>query len=175
MPSQHHQNLVDHLLSRYINSPTKPTGLIALAGGRSSDRKELSKWSLYLAQYRLFACHAYPRFIGHMVASIPFSSLHAAGSTEEELNQRTAELLAFDLERITSETRLTMQTAFRYGFDIGRYRPRKETKDLTAEMIRIGASGRLSDGLVLIWTLGKVRMLCAADQFKTSYLWLVDH
>ena len=60
----------------------------------------LPRLALWLAQDRLYAAHGYPRFIGRLIAAIPYSSEHATTSKEEKQNARTLEVLVFCLQNV---------------------------------------------------------------------------
>lgn len=118
-----------------------------------------SRLSLYLSQDRLYAAHGYTRFVGHLLSSIPFSSLHGLRSPQEKANRRILEVLTYSLQNGVRETGFFVETAEKYGLKIEGWRERKATRDYTAEMIRTAASGGLHDGLVFLWAMERVSML----------------
>lgn len=113
--------------------------------------------SLWLAQDRLYAAHTYPRFIGRLIASIPFSSFDAPASAAERRNQRILDVLVYALQNVTREVRFFGDTAAQFGLDLEGWRERKGTKEYRAEMVRVSAEGTLEDGLVYLWAMERVR------------------
>ena len=98
------QTLTRHLQALSTATPysaaTEHPFLVAAGTGGLS--KELL--SLYLAQDRLYAAHAYPRFIGHLVAAVPFSSLDLLKSPKEYDNQRIVRVLSYALRNAVRES-----------------------------------------------------------------------
>ncbi|KAI0090311.1 heme oxygenase-like protein [Irpex rosettiformis] len=149
-------SLTSHLLSLSTPIPytaaTKHEFLATAAKGLlSSDRL-----SLYLFQDRLYAAHGYPRFIGHILSAIPFSSLHGLRSPQEGFNRRILEVLTYSLQNVVRETGFFVETAEKYGLKLDGWRERKATRDYTAETIRVAASGGLEGGLVFLWAMERV-------------------
>ena len=112
--------------------------------------------ALFLSQDRLYAAHAYPRFIGYLLASVPFSSLHRPDSPQEQFNARVVSVANGALANVVREVGFFVETANKYGLDITAWKERKETRDYTAEMIRVGALGRMEDALVFLWAMERV-------------------
>ncbi|KAI0918822.1 hypothetical protein AcW1_009466 [Taiwanofungus camphoratus] len=112
--------------------------------------------ALYLSQDRIYAAHAYPAFIGRLLAAVPFSSLDDPNSPEERLNQRIVQALSGALENVVREVAFFGETAERWGLQLKGWKERKATRDYTAEMARIGAEGRIEDGLVFLWAMEQV-------------------
>lgn len=148
--------LTSHLASlstKTSYSAATEHNFLATAGkGTISD----ARLSLYLSQDRLYAAHAYPRFIGHLLASVPFSSLHDLRSPQEQFNRRIVELLSYSLQNVVRESGFFVDTAIKYGLKLDGWKERKATRDYTAEMIRIGATGRIQDGLIFLWAMERV-------------------
>lgn len=149
-------SLTSHLTSfstvRPYSAATEHPFLTAAGNGTLSH--ELL--ALYLSQDRLYAAHGYPRFIGLLLASIPFSSQHGVESQQEQLNERVVRLATYSLTNVIREVAFFVETAKRYGLDLEAWRERKQTRDYTAEMIRIAAAGRLEDAVVFLWAMERV-------------------
>ncbi|KAI0703741.1 heme oxygenase-like protein [Cytidiella melzeri] len=154
--------LSSHLLSSSTHTPysaaTEHEFLTTAGKGLLSD----DRLSLYLSQDRLYAAHGYPRFIGLLLASIPFSSLHDSKSPRERFNRRILELLTYSLQNVVRETGFFVETAEKHGLRLDGWQERKATRDYTAEMIRIGTSGSIQDGLVFLWAMERVSESYAA-------------
>ncbi|KAI0072927.1 heme oxygenase-like protein [Panus rudis PR-1116 ss-1] len=150
------ETLTSHLTAlsttRPLSAATEHDFLTSAGKGTLSP----SLLSIYLSQDRLYAAHAYPKFIGHLLASIPFSSLHPLNSPQEKFHRKVVEVLTGSLTNVLRETAFFESVARKYGLQLEGWRERKATRDYTAEMIRIGATGRLEDGLVFLWAMEKV-------------------
>lgn len=123
------------------------------AGERTLNADLLSLW---LSQDRIYAAHAYPRFIGSLISKIPFSSHHAVGGQEEKRNNRILEVLTYSLRNVVRESNFFLDTSEKYELDLGRWKERPETKAYTAEMARVASLGSLEEGLVFLWAMEKV-------------------
>jgi formylaminopyrimidine deformylase / aminopyrimidine aminohydrolase len=149
-------SLTSHLISLSTPIPysaaTEHEFLTTTGSGLLSDEH----LSLYLSQDRLYAAHAYPKFIGLMLASIPFLSIHDLHSRAEKFNRRILELLTYSLQNVVRETGFFVETAQKYGLKLEGWKERKATRDYTAEMVRIGASRSLEDGLIFLWAMERV-------------------
>lgn len=150
------ESLTSHLVS--LSTPTPYSAAIeheflASAGDGTLSNARLS---LYLSQDRLYAAHAYPRFIGLLLASVPFSSLHSIESAEEQVNRRIVQLLSYSLQNVVRESDFFVDTAKKYGLKLDGWKERKATRDYTAEMIRIGAIANIREGLVFLWAMERV-------------------
>lgn len=150
------QSLTSHLYSLSTTRPYSAAtehAFLTAAGNGTLSQEHLS---LYLAQDRLYAAHAYPRFIGLLLASVPFSSLHTLDSPQEQLNQRVVRLANYALSNVIREAGFFVETANKYGLNLEGWKERKQTRDYTAEMIRIGAAGKLEDSIVFLWAMERV-------------------
>lgn len=149
--------LTSHLYSlstvRPYSAATEHHFLTA-AGNGTLSHEHLSLW---LAQDRLYAAHAYPRFVGLLLASVPFSSLHPLESKQEQLNKRIVAVASYSLSNVVREVNFFIDTAKKYNLDLEGWKERKETRDYTAEMIRIGVAGRVEDAIVFLWAMERVR------------------
>ena len=112
--------------------------------------------SLWLCQDRIYAMHAYPRFIGALIAKIDFNSAHGISSSEERLNQRILRMLAFALDCVMKEADFFKSTAQKCNLPLDCWRERKATRDYTAEMCRAATGMRIEEGLVFLWAMEKV-------------------
>ena len=128
--------------------------LLAAAAG-TLHAQDLALW---LYQDRIYAAQAYPRFIGSLIAKIPFEHFHDADSPEYSLEQKILELLANALMNIVDEVKFFDETARKYGLELRCWKERKATRDYTAEMIHMGSpSVPLGEGLVFLWAMERVR------------------
>ncbi|CCL99574.1 uncharacterized protein FIBRA_01592 [Fibroporia radiculosa] len=112
--------------------------------------------SLYLSQDRIYAAHAYPAFIGRLLAVIPFSSLDDLDSEAERRNQRIVQMLCGAVQNVVREVNFFGETAKTWNLQLKGWKERKATRDYTAEMARVGAEARLEDGLVFLWAMERV-------------------
>lgn len=116
----------------------------------------LPRLALWLAQDRLYAAHGYPRFIGRLIAAIPYSSEHATLSKEEKQNARTLQVLVICLQNVVREVGFFDDLGTAHGFNVNGWKERKGTRDYLAEMARVSSEGDLFDGLVFLWAMEKV-------------------
>ncbi|KAI5117220.1 hypothetical protein M0805_008690 [Coniferiporia weirii] len=149
-------SLTDHLLSKstansYAAAVQHPFLHAARTQTLSPDL--LSFW---LAQDRIYAAHAYPRFIGALIAKIRFSARDALDSEREKRNKRVLKVLTFSLQNVVREVDFFLDTARKFGLDLEGWRERAQTKAYTAEMARVSSWGSLEEGLVFLWAMEKV-------------------
>lgn len=152
-------SLTKHLLSL----PTEPTYnsaihhpfLISAGNGTLSSRL----LALWLSQDRIYAAHAYPAFIGSLIASIPWNSSDGLSSLEEQRNKDTLSILVFSLENVVREVNFFKDTASQWNLPLEGWKERKGTKNYTAEMARISKNGNIEDGLVFLWAMEQVMAL----------------
>ncbi|KAF9567136.1 heme oxygenase-like protein [Agrocybe pediades] len=148
--------LTEHLLSISTLPPyaaaTRHSFLTQARNSTLPDRK----LSLWLSQDRIYAAHAYPRFIGALISHIPFTDSDAVHGDDERRKQRILEVLVGCLDNIVREVRFFQDTAAEFGLQIEGWPERKGTRDYTAEMARISLSGSLEDGLVFLWAMEQV-------------------
>ena len=148
----------DHLTTlqaapvRYTAATQHP--FLIAAGNGSLPKDRLALW---LSQDRIYAL-AYPRFIGLLIAKIPFSPADAPSSAREKQNNKILKVLVFALDNIVQEAAFFKDTSQKWGLNIERWAERKATRDYTAEMARISGSGSLEEGLIFLWTMERVRM-----------------
>ncbi|KAF9010089.1 hypothetical protein BDQ17DRAFT_999068 [Cyathus striatus] len=147
--------LTDHLISL----PTTPVYNSAInhpflcsAGAGTLPPARLALW---LSQDRIYAAHAYPKFIGKLISQIPFEHTHGILSQEEQDNQRIFKVLVYCLQNIVREVGFFKDTADRWGLDMEGWKERKGTRDYTAEMARVSEKG-IKDGLVFLWAMERV-------------------
>ncbi|PCH35359.1 heme oxygenase-like protein [Wolfiporia cocos MD-104 SS10] len=150
------ENLTTHLISlstpRPYSAATEHPFLTAAGLGTLPP----ALLSLYLSQDRLYAAHAYPAFIGRILSAVPFSSLDASDSVKERRNQRIVAVLTYALQNVVREVNFFGETAKKWGLQLDVWRERKATRDYTAEMARVSASGHMEDGLVFLWAMERV-------------------
>ncbi|KAI0312280.1 hypothetical protein OF83DRAFT_1146899 [Amylostereum chailletii] len=114
-----------------------------------------SRLALWLAQDRIYAAHAYPSFVGRLIASIPWSK-HPTDSSEEARNERTLKTLVYALQNVVREVGFFDALGGRWGFQVTQWKERKATRDYTAEMGSVAARGDVFEGLVFLWAMEKV-------------------
>ena len=154
--SSHTLTLSAHLLS--VSAPEKYAAatrhtFLTQAG---TGTLPLARLALWLAQDRIYAAHAYPRFIGALIASIPFSAADGVASPRERRNAEILRVLVDCLENIVKEVGFFGDVARKWGMDLDGWSQRKATRDYTAEMSRIATMGSLEEGLVFLWAMEKV-------------------
>lgn len=153
-------NFSDKSLTKYLVSNEAPLAaatrhtFLTSAGNGTLNQSLLALW---LSQDRIYIAHAYPRFIGLLIAKIPFRSSERADSPEEQHNQRILKLLVGCLENAVKELAFFDQTSKDWNLDVNCWRERKGTKDYTAEMMRVASIGSLDEGLLFLWAMEKVR------------------
>ena len=64
---------------------------------------------------RIYAAHAYPRFLGHLLSRVPFSSLHAPDSREERFNSEVVGVLSDALLNVRREVGLFEEVERKYA------------------------------------------------------------
>lgn len=148
--------LTEHLILLQTSTPyTAATQHSFLTDARKGTLP-IERLSLWLSQDRIYAVHAYPRFIGALISRIPFSESDAVSGPEELKNQHILQVLVGCLDNIVKEVGFFQDTATEFGLDIGGRGLRKGTRDYTAEMARISLSGSLNDGLIFLWAMEQV-------------------
>ena len=147
--------LSEHLLS----TPTIPAydeatrhSFLTEAGNGTLPLPRLALW---LSQDRIYAAHAYPRFIGALISRIPFDEADAITSPRERQNQRILQTLVKCLDNIVREVDFFRDTSKNFGISMEGWIERKGTRDYTAEMTRVASSG-LFEGLVFLWAMEQV-------------------
>ena len=151
--------LTTHLASLSTPRPYAAATQHAFLTAAGTGTLPLPLLSLYLSQDRLYAAHAYPRFLGHLLTHVPYSSSHAMNSREEQLNNDIVKVLSFALVNVRREVGMFGQVEREYGLNFAQWRERKQTRDYTAEMARVGAQGSIEDGLVFLWAMERVGRL----------------
>ncbi|KAJ3736822.1 heme oxygenase-like protein [Lentinula guzmanii] len=149
-------SLTKHLASLSTAVPyTSATrhSFLKAAGSGTLDHSLLALW---LSQDRIYAAHAYPKFIGSLISHIPFNSKDSFSSTEEELNQSILKILLFSLQNVHREADFFLKTAHKWGLNLEGWPERKGTRNYTAEMSRISNNGSIIHGLVFLWAMEKV-------------------
>lgn len=148
--------LTDHLIAL----KTTPTfadavrhSFLTSAGRGDLPRDRLALW---LSQDRIYAAHAYPRFIGALISRIPFQTADAIEGEEELQKQEILQLLVKCLDNIVLEVTFFKKTASSFGLDLEGWMERKGTRDYTAEMARISTTASLEEGLVFLWAMEQV-------------------
>ncbi|KAF9043504.1 heme oxygenase-like protein [Hymenopellis radicata] len=148
-------SLTQHLLSLDPSAYTAAVkhAFLQQAGDGTLDHSRLGLW---LSQDRIYAAHAYPRFIGSLISLIPYSASHAIGSPEEKLNQRILDILVISLTNVIREVNFFEDTAKRWALKIEGRPERKGTRDYTAEMGKVAHGTSIVDGLVFLWAMEKI-------------------
>ncbi|KAF9530212.1 heme oxygenase-like protein [Crepidotus variabilis] len=97
----------------------------------------LDRLALRLSQDRIYAAHAYPRFIGALITRIPFKETDEICGDVEKKNQEILKALTSCLTNIVQEVDFFKQTANMFGMYMDAWEERKE-------------------GLVFLWAMEKV-------------------
>ncbi|PPR06783.1 hypothetical protein CVT24_011283 [Panaeolus cyanescens] len=147
--------LTDHLISlrttpSYEEATRHPFLLEAGEGSLPSARL-----ALWLSQDRIYAAHAYPRFIGSLISLIPFHQRDSITGPEEAANQKILKILVGCLDNIVREVGFFKDTAERWDLDMEGWKERKGTRDYTAEMARV-SNASLKEGLIFLWAMERV-------------------
>ncbi|KAJ7924410.1 heme oxygenase-like protein [Mycena leptocephala] len=121
------------------------------AGEGAIDKSLLSLW---LSQDRIYAAYAYPKFIGALIAAIPFNKSFVLESDAH--NRRILKTLTACLENIINEVDFFVKTAETHELDLEMWKERKGTRDYVAEMDSIAGSKNVAEGLVFLWAMEKV-------------------
>ncbi|KEP53014.1 TENA/THI-4 family protein [Rhizoctonia solani 123E] len=160
MPSP---SLTSHLLSQtnspaYIAATNHP--FLKQAGEGTLPASTLAHW---LYQDRIYASHAYPRFVGLLIAKIPFetrdlASFRSEVTRAESVNRQILECLSFSLVNIVQEVKFFETTAGSIEVQNSSEIEieRLETRNYTAEMARVASLGTLEEGLVFLWAMEKM-------------------
>ncbi|KAK0203571.1 hypothetical protein DFS33DRAFT_1487871 [Desarmillaria ectypa] len=146
--------LTDHLLTLPTPVPYADVLRHPFLTSAASGTLPHERLGFWLSQDRLYAAHAYPRFIGSLISAIPYDASHKIGSPEERLNQRILDVLVFSLTNVVREVSFFEETAKEWDLRIEGWKERKGTRDYTAEMARVSRS--LEEGLVFLWAMEKV-------------------
>jgi thiaminase len=150
-------NLTQHLLGLPQKKAAAEHRFLIDAGNGVLPDARLALW---LAQDRIYAAHAYPRFVGRLLAAIPYSSAHRTTSPEEIRHARILKTLVYSLNNVVREIGFFDELAARWRIDVNEWEERKATRDYTAEMARISIEGNLFEGLVFLWAMEMVRSAC---------------
>ena len=161
------ESLTKHLASlrsipRPYSAATEHPFLTAAGNGILSD----SLLALWLSQDRIYAAHAYPRFIGLLISKIPFCSSDALDSPKENHNQKVLKILAFSLDNVVREAAFFKEMAQKWELDMECWQEWKATRDYTAEMARVSSYGCLEDGLIFLWAMERVSDWPSAFRFR---------
>lgn len=170
------KKLSAHLISLQTTPPytaaTQHT-FLTLAGNGSLPLSRLAFW---LSQDRIYAAHAYPRFIGALISRIPFDASDATNGPSEKLNKEILHVLVKCLDNIVLEVEFFNNTALQCGLDMDGWVVRKGTRDYTAEMARVSTTSSLKEGVIFLWAMEKVGIASSIfcphlfDFFSTSGL-----
>ncbi|PPQ78608.1 hypothetical protein CVT25_010572 [Psilocybe cyanescens] len=147
--------LTEHLLSLQRASYAAATQhpFLTQAGNGTLPLARLAFW---LSQDRIYAAHAYPRFIGSLISRIPFQQTDTISGSNEHQNQDILKVLVSCLDNIVREISFFEDTAQKFGMDMEGWVERKGTRDYTAEMSRVASTGSLEEGLVFLWAMEQV-------------------
>ncbi|RDB26129.1 hypothetical protein Hypma_006191 [Hypsizygus marmoreus] len=149
-------SITQHLGSRtsapvYSSATRTHPFLISAANGTLTS----SSLSFWLAQDRIYAAHAYPRFIGSLIAHIPLGQ----NILPSAVSQRILDILVYALQNVLREVAFFDEIAKKWGLDLDRWQERKGTRDYTAEMARVSGTGSIEEGLLFLWAMEKVSWL----------------
>ncbi|KAI0676393.1 heme oxygenase-like protein [Trametes maxima] len=149
-------SLTAHLTSLSTPRPYAAATQHAFLNAAGTGTLPLALLSLYLSQDRIYAAHAYPRFLGQLLARVPFASDDAPDSPQERLHQSLVAVLSDALVNVRREVALFGEVEETYGMRFAQWPERKATRDYTAEMARVGALGSFEDGFVFLWAMERV-------------------
>lgn len=149
------QSLTSYLQS--LSTPRPYSAAVEHKFLKSAGLRTLSKplLSLYLYQDRLYAAHGYPRFIGRLLAAIPYSSLHSPDSPQERFHAKVLKTLNYALTNVVREVNFFGDTARQYDLSLV-WAERKQTRDYMAEMARVGVEGSFEEMLIFLWVMERV-------------------
>lgn len=154
------RKLTDHLLSTSTNPTYDEATRHPFLTEAGSGSLPLPRLALWLSQDRIYAAHAYPRFIGALISRIPFHQADAITSPREQQNQKILQALVKCLNNVVREVDFFQDTSETFGISMEGWIERKGTRDYTAEMSRVASSG-LFEGLVFLWAMERVWSLLA--------------
>lgn len=151
------KKVTEHVLSSSTSAYTSATqhAFLAAAGDGNLSHALLSLW---LSQDRIYAAHAYPRFIGRLIAAIPFGIQNTDGTVGAS-NDRILRTLVGALNNIVREVGFFDTIASEQGWDLDGWKERKGTRDYTAEMARVSSGdgeASLVEGLIFLWAMERV-------------------
>ena len=149
------QRLSSHLLSLQSTpkySDATQHSFLTLAG---CGDLPISRLALWLSQDRVYAAHAYPRFIGALISRIPFHVTDAINGPEETLKRAILHILVQCLDNIVIEVKFFHNTARQFGLELEGWLERKGTRDYTAEMARVASTSSLHEGIIFLWAMEK--------------------
>ncbi|KAF8636898.1 hypothetical protein AX17_003150 [Amanita inopinata Kibby_2008] len=149
-------SLTQHLTSLSTSTPYSVAVAHPFLKAAGEGKLDSSLLALWLSQDRIYASHAYPRFVGALIANIKFDAAHGLTSREEALNQRILKQLLVCLECVIKEAEFFKDTAQKCSLPVEGWKERKATRHYTAEMARVSGDGRIEDGLVFLWAMEKV-------------------
>ncbi|KAH8116595.1 heme oxygenase-like protein, partial [Phellopilus nigrolimitatus] len=147
--------LTEHLISKETTKPYSAAVQHPFLLAARSRKLDSSLLALWLSQDRIYAAHAYPRFIGGLIAKIPFAAHHGIRSTQEARNQRVLALLTFSLQNVVREAGFFLNAAEKFGLDLESWKERSATRAYTAELARVANWGSLEEGLIFLWAMEK--------------------
>lgn len=152
-------NLTEHLLSLQGSPPYSSATQHTFLTQAGKGVLPLSRLALWLSQDRIYAGHAYPRFIGALISRIPFHQADSISGPREQHHQKILTILVKCLDNIVQEIGFFREVADTWGLDMESWVERKGTRDYTAEMVRVANSDSLADGLVFLWAMERVSFL----------------
>lgn len=151
-------SLTKHLLTLQISPPyslaTQHTFLTQAGKGILPH----SRLALWLSQNRIYAGHAYPRFIGALISRIPFHQADLISGPREQHHQKILTILVKCLDNIVQEIGFVGEVASKWNLNMEGFIERKGTRDYTAAMARVASSGSFTDGLVFLWAMERVSL-----------------
>ncbi|KAH9941754.1 heme oxygenase-like protein [Epithele typhae] len=146
-------SLTEHLTSLRTARPYAAATQHPFLHAAGTGTLPASTLSLYIAQDRRYAAHAYPRFLGQLLARVPFDT---AVNAPRDPAERLAGVLFDALAAVRDEVRLFDALAGGRIPPLGRWPERRATRAYAAEMARVAACGSLEDGLVFLWAMERV-------------------
>ena len=150
------RKLTTHLVSLREDLYSVATRTHPFLEAARSGQLPASTLGYWLSQDKIYASQAYPKFIGHIIAAIPYED-----AEKEAINKRVLSILLFSLQNVVRGVGFFGDTAKQYNLKIEGWKERKGTRDYTAEMARL-ATASLEENMVFLWAMEKVRMFMNA-------------
>ncbi|KAF8635379.1 hypothetical protein AX15_000384 [Amanita polypyramis BW_CC] len=158
--------LTDHLIRLSTTTPYSAAIAHPFLEAAAKGTLDPTLLGLWLSQDRIYAMHAYPRFIGALISKIKFDSSHETPSPKEGRNQHTLKVLVFALDSVMKEAEFFKTTAQKFNLPLDGWKERKATRDYTAEMCHVATSMTIEEGLVFLWAMEKVYLDAWSDVQK---------
>jgi hypothetical protein len=119
-----------HLLSAFLghNTDLRSRGTTSLPLSSRTRPSPPLPSALWLSQDRIYAAHAYPRFIGALISRIPFHLDDPIDGAKERFHNSVLPALVSCLDNIVLEVDFFKKTAAEFGLEMEGWVERKGTK-----------------------------------------------